>query len=78
MKCSITGLLRLAQRHLAILDRLNNGEIDLSDLENLIEVNSCEEILSELIENIEIVQADQSEIDEFLRVYCIKKTVFTS
>lgn len=78
MKCSITGLLRLAQRHLAILDRLKNGEIDLGDLENLIEVNSCEEILDELIENIEIVQADQSAIDEFLTVYCIKKSVFTS
>lgn len=74
MKINIVGLLRSAQRHLAILDDLQKNYPDIlpSDIQSRFEVISAEMILSELIENIEIVQKDPSQLELFLRTYCIK------
>jgi hypothetical protein len=74
MKMSIVGLLRMAQRHLAILDDLQKNYPDIlpSDIQSRFEVVSAEMILSELIENIQIVQKHPSQLEAFLRVYCIK------
>ena len=74
MKVSIVGLLRMASRHLALLDELVKGDIDIADLEDRMDANQAELILQELIEHIQIVQADPSKIDDFLRIYCIKKS----
>jgi len=75
MKINIAGLLRCAQRHLAILDDLQKNYPDIlpSDIQSRFEVVSSEMILTELIENIEIVQKDPSQLEAFLKVYCIKK-----
>ena len=75
MKINITGLLRQAQRHLAILDELRreHEENFSTDIRSRFEVISTEMILDELIKNIEIVQNDPTQLDLFLRLYCIKK-----
>jgi hypothetical protein len=75
MKVNIVGLLRMAQRHLALLDHLqkNPQEVNDPNIWQRFEVISSEMILSELIENIEIVQQDPSQLDSFLKLYCIKK-----
>ena len=75
MKINIAGLLKQAQRHLALLDELRNKhEVNLSpDIIERFEVISTEMILSELIQNIEIVQNDPTQLDLFLRIYCLKK-----
>jgi hypothetical protein len=75
MKVNIVGLLRMAQRHLALLDHLekNPQEVNDPNIWQRFEVISSEMILSELIENIEIVQKDPSQLDSFLKLYCIKK-----
>lgn len=73
MKVDILGVLRMAQRHLALLDRIKDAQMKGEDLEDRYEVLSAEEILQELIENIAIVQSDPTQIDEFLRTYCLKK-----
>lgn len=64
----------MAQRHLAILDDLQKNYPDIlpSDIQSRFEVVSAEMILSELIENIQIVQKHPSQLEAFLRVYCIK------
>ena len=74
MKVSIVGLLRMASRHLSLLDGLVEGSLDVEDLADRMDVNKAELILEELIEHIQIVQADPSKIDDFLRTYCIKKS----
>lgn len=74
MKCDITGLLRHAQRHLRLLDKIKDGELNPEDLEDKYEVISAEEILQELIDNIAIVRADPAQLDKFLEVYCFKKS----
>jgi len=75
MKINITGLLRQAQRHLAILDELRKQhEVNFpADIQARFEVISTEMILDELIKNIEIVQNDPTQLDLFLRIYCLKK-----
>ena len=75
MKINIAGLLRCAQRHLSLLDELYRDYPDIlpGDIKENIEVVSAEMILSELIENIEVVQKDPSQLDSFLKLYCIKK-----
>ena len=75
MKINIVGLLRTAQRHLAILDDLQKNHPDIlpSDIQSRFEVVSAEMILTELIENIEIVQKDPSQLESFLRIYCLKQ-----
>lgn len=73
MKVDILGVLRMAQRHLALLDRIKDTQMKSEDLEDQYEVLLAEEILQELIDNIAIVQSDPTQIDEFLRTYCLKK-----
>jgi len=73
MKCDITGLLRHAQRHLRLLDKIKDGELNPEDLEDRYEVISAEEILQELIDNIAIVRADPAQLDKFLEIYCLKE-----
>jgi hypothetical protein len=73
MKCDITGLLRRAQRHLMLLDKVKDGELSPEDLDDHYEVISAEEILQELIDNIAIVRADPTQLDKFLEIYCLKK-----
>jgi hypothetical protein len=73
MKDNIIGLLRQAQRHLALLDKVKNSEIAVEDLEDRYEVICAEEILQELIDNIAIAQADPKQLDQFLEIYCLKK-----
>lgn len=73
MKVDILGVLRMAQRHLALLDRIKDTQMKSEDLEDQYEVLLAEEILQELIDNIAIVQSDPTQIDEFLRIYCLKK-----
>ncbi len=65
----------MAQRHLAILDDLQTNHADIlpSDIQSRFEVISSEMILTELIQNIEIVQQDPSQLEDFLNIYCIKK-----
>ncbi len=65
----------MAQRHLALLDHLQktHQEVIDPDIWQRFEVISSEMILSELIENIEIVQKDPSQLEAFLTLYCIKK-----
>jgi hypothetical protein len=80
MKSDILGILKSAQRHLILLDRLRNGQINIQDLEDQYEVISAAEILEELITNIAIVQSAEAkgshvEIEEFLRIYCLKKEI---
>ena len=70
MKDNIIGLLRQAQRHLALLDKVKNSEIAVEDLEDRYEVICAEEILQELIDNVAIAQADPSQLDQFLELYC--------
>ena len=74
MKVNIVGLLRMAKRHLALLDeiKLTHPEIE-GDLQSRFEVISTEMILDELIENIEIVQNDPLQLESFLKIYCITK-----
>jgi hypothetical protein len=72
MKDNIIGLLRQAQRHLALLDKVKNSEIAVEDLEDRYEVICAEEILQELIDNIAIVRADPTQLDKFLELYCLK------
>lgn len=74
MKDNIIGLLRQAQRHLALLDKVKNSEIAVEDLEDRYEVICAEEILQELIDNIAIVRADHTQLDKFLEIYCFKKS----
>lgn len=71
----LLGILKMAQRHLILLDRLRNGQINIQDLEDQYEVISAAEILEELITNIAIVQSTPVEIEEFLRIYCLKKEI---
>ncbi|NMF60157.1 hypothetical protein [Pseudanabaena yagii] len=75
MKVDITGVLKQAQRHLAILDDLRKRhEANFpADIQSRFEVISTEMILDELIKNIEIVQNDPTQLDLFLRIYCFKK-----
>lgn len=75
MKINIVGLLRTAQRHLAILDDLQTEYPGIlpSDIQSRFEVVSAEMILTELIENIEIVKKDPSQLDSFLKIYCLKQ-----
>ena len=75
MKINITGILRQAQRHLAILDELQQKHHQnfSADIQSRFEVMSTEMILEELIKNIEIVQNDPTQLDLFLRIYCLKK-----
>ncbi len=75
MKVNIVGLLKMAQRHLSLLDHLQKNPQEALDpnIWQRFEVISSEMILSELIENIEIVQKDPSQLDSFLKLYCIKK-----
>lgn len=75
MKVNITGLLKLAKRHLEILDELQrtHPEVMQSVAEVRFEVIAAGMILDELIENIEIVKNDPSQLESFLTIYCIKK-----
>ncbi|MEG4420800.1 hypothetical protein QUA70_19735 [Microcoleus sp. LAD1_D5] len=83
MKSDILGILKMAQRHLILLDSLRNGQINIQDLEDQYEVISAAEILEELITNIAIVQSTPTsaplstsvELEEFLRIYCLKKEI---
>ncbi len=72
MKDNIIGLLRQAQRHLALLDKVKNSEITVENLEDRYEVICAEEILQELIDNIAIASADPTQLDQFLEIYCLK------
>jgi hypothetical protein len=75
MKINITGLLKLAKRHLEILDELHKTHPDIMQgvVEERFEVISAGMILDELIENIEIVKKDPSQLESFLTIYCIKE-----
>jgi len=72
MKDNIIGILRQAQRHLALLDKVKNLELAPEELDDRYEVISAEEILQELIDNLAIAQADPTQLDQFLEIYCLK------
>jgi hypothetical protein len=74
MKCNIKGLLFMVRRHLYILDGVKDGDIAVQDILEKMEVDQAGAILDELIENIEIVQNDPSQLDKFLELYCLKKS----
>ena len=78
MKINILGLLRMAQRHLVLLDRIrlaNSNEQEISDLISRMEVNAAGKLLTELMENISAVQADPKQLDDFLKLYCLKAAI---
>ena len=83
MKVNILGLLRMATRHLELFNAIQHVlRSELGDKErvdkiqrivNESEVENAALILEELIENVAIVQKDESEIDDFLTIYCLRK-----
>ena len=74
MKCNIKGLLIMARRHLYILDAVNTGDLDVQDIPEKMDVETAGLILDELIENIGIVQQDPTQLDQFLEIYCLRKS----
>jgi len=74
MKCNIKGLLIMARKHLYILDAVNTGDLDVQDIPEKMDVETAGLILDELIENIEIVQEDPTQLEAFLTMYCLRKS----
>ena len=74
MKCDIKGLLIMARRHLYILDAVNKGDLAVEDITERMDVDEARLILDEIIDNVGIVQEDPSQLEEFLKIYCLKKS----
>lgn len=77
MKVDLKGLLLMAKRHLAILDKMQR-DLQGNWWANEMEVESASLILDELIQHVSEVQADNSRLNEFAELYCLVKPVHSN